>query len=289
MKQEVLNVTIMLHKRLAGEYRTFNKNQMGTFGFFSPFSSQVGIVRSLSMNPNITSIRGFIESNEKDSKSSSELLSPIELLNPFTAGHADPPRISMAITQNKHTTPGVKQSKPLVNSGMHKSLAHVIGNDFVKKAQEDGKVEKIDQVNNVIILAYDDGTKGIVDISNSLIKNVKAGFFINNQLSHNLKEGQKFKKNDILAYNENFFKETNSFASDKNSLEFTNGLLKKVAICSEAQTFEDSILASETIAEELAFDVILDKSVSLGVSANIQKIVKIGSHVKDSEPLILFE
>jgi DNA-directed RNA polymerase beta subunit len=286
-----VNITIggiNLEEAFTDDYRVFDPSMVGTFGFFSPISSQAGIVRTLSYNADLTSARGFI-SPDAENKKPSEQLAAVELLNPFTAANADFQRIGMTSTQNKHVTPSIKHSRPLVNSGIHKSLAHLIGDDYAYKAKKDGKVKEIDEKNNLIILEYEDGTTGIIDTKTKVVKNVKAGFYIKSEYSHKLKVGKKFKKGEILAYDSGFFQESLDFAGGSSSVEYSTGLLKKIALIADASVYEDSAIGSETLAKELAFEVITDKFVALGPNSNISKIVKIGDDIKTSDSLIVFE
>ncbi|MGC7995730.1 hypothetical protein, partial [Salmonella enterica] len=58
----------------------------------------VGIVRQLTLEPNITSTRGYIESTPKediDSLNSSNLFTTAELLTPIGVTHDDPDRTSI--------------------------------------------------------------------------------------------------------------------------------------------------------------------------------------------------
>ena len=71
----------------------------GLFGMFSPISSQAGIVRVLSYNNSVSSARGAIAPPPEDvsGMDATQLLSTLELLNPFTATKADFPRIGMTV------------------------------------------------------------------------------------------------------------------------------------------------------------------------------------------------
>jgi len=262
----------------------------GTFNYFSPMSSQSGIVRSLTANPRVTNVRGEIEPPKNiDELSSTELAGVTDLINPFCVTHSDFQRIGMTVTQQRHVTPSNIANKPLIGSGMQKVIPYMIGDDFAYKAKKKGKVSKIDDINKLIILEYNDGTKGIIDLKSKLAKNVKAGFYIESKFNHDLKEGKSFNKGDILAYDNSFFQPSNEMNGGKNSIELANGRLMKSAITTDSQTFEDSAMVTERLSKDLAFNVVLDKYIALGPNANISKIVKIGDEIKASDPIIVFE
>jgi hypothetical protein len=270
------------------EFRTFDPSMVGTFGFFTPISSQAGIARTLSHNAGVETVRGFVAPAAK-TNTASQLLTTTELLNPFTATRADFNRIGMTTTQNKHVTPTTKQSKPLINSGAHKAIAHLIGDDFAYKAKAAGSVEGVDEKNQVVILAYDDGEKGLIDTKPKLNKNSKAGFYLECQLRHQLRVGQRFEAGEILAYDPTFFKPGSAFSGGPKSIELATGLLRKVALAADAGTFEDSMLESHSLAKDLGFPVVTDKFVALGKNSHVSKIAKIGDVIRASDPLMVFE
>ena len=76
------------------EIRGFDKSMEGILGITTPDSATVGVVRQLSANPNIKSVRGFIDTSG-DTTDSTSAYTPLELLSSFTSRHADPPRIGI--------------------------------------------------------------------------------------------------------------------------------------------------------------------------------------------------
>ena len=73
--------------------RAYDKSMDGIIsGNSTPYSGQAGITRSLSYDPNITTVRGYIPQNNGEKWSATNMLSPTELLSAFTAAGADAPR-----------------------------------------------------------------------------------------------------------------------------------------------------------------------------------------------------
>jgi hypothetical protein len=52
--------------------------------------------------------------------------------------------------------------------------------------------------------------------------------------------------------------------------------------------FEDSCVVDHTISEALAFDLVVQKDVSLPYYANVFHMVKVGQEVQEGEPLVIF-
>lgn len=190
----------------------------------------------------------------------------------------------MQTQQAKHSIPTMKQSRPLYGSGIERTLPYTLSSDFVSTAEEDGIVEKIDEKLNLAIIKYKSGKTNVIDLSSRQSKNSNGGFYISNQKEMLFKEGQKFKKNDILAKNPDYF-----LGESQNDVTFTQGYLCKVAMHSGDFTLEDSSLITDEVSEAMASNVTMMKSVQLGKNTNILSIVKKGDHIKTGEYLMTFE
>ena len=76
------------------EIRSYDKSMEGLFGFFTPVSAAVGVNRSISMNPKIKNTRGYLNNDFKTTTATQDnMLTTGELLNIYTATHADPMRL----------------------------------------------------------------------------------------------------------------------------------------------------------------------------------------------------
>ena len=207
---------------------------LGLCGLYTPISEYVGVTRYLSADPKIVNTRGYL-APEFDVKTSSQenLFTFGELLNVFTPNHADSSRVAMASVQTGHIIPTQKQHSYLVGNGTDKVLAYQVGQDYAWKSQDDGEVTKIDTKNKLVFLKYKDGSKSVIDIKPKLAKNEGGGFYSLSQLELNeIKVGSKFKKNQILAYDPNFFKP----GSNDSSMNFAAGRLSMVAVAPLPET-----------------------------------------------------
>jgi hypothetical protein len=265
------------------EMRSYDQSMVGFIAPNATPHGNAGVVRALTYNPKVSSVRGYIPENvEKNKLDASNLLSPTELLSSFTSTQADPTRQAMQIGQTKHTMPVVKTHKQLIGSGVNKTMAYMISDDFVFKAKKNGKIEKIDDENKLVILIYDDGTKDAIDTSDKLVKNSNSGFYIKNKLVVAYTEGEKFKKGDAIAYNPSFF-------SGKGSeMDYQPGTLAKIAIAAGDFAYEDSTIISNSLSEKAASYVTMLKQVSLGANTIIYKIVDVGQEIKTGESLLEF-
>lgn len=186
------------------------------------------------------------------------------------------------MSQTKHTMPVVKTHKQLVGSGINKTMAFMISDDFVFKAKYNGKLEKIDEDNKIAILLYDNGKKDAIDMAPFLVKNSNSGFYTKQDFRLVLKVGERFNKGDALAYNPSFFE-----GKGKN-IDYKPGTLAKIAITPIELAYEDSTVISDKLGEKLASYVTMMKYVSLGPNAIIHKIAKVGDQLKTGDKILEF-
>jgi len=112
-------------------------------------------------------------------------------------------------------------------------------------------------------------------------------FYITSKLEvmSNLKTGSKIKKGEILAYDPNFFNPVN----ETKDITYKAGYLARTAIVCLDQTYEDSLMISDNLAEKTVASVTMMKSVLLRSKANLEKIVSVGEKVEPNTPLAVFE
>jgi len=87
--------------------REFNNNKLSVYSAgATAFGGSSGITRSLTYQPHIKGIRGYIsEIEDIENTPDTRMLSASELLSPFLSRHADASRQSMTIGQFKHNMP----------------------------------------------------------------------------------------------------------------------------------------------------------------------------------------
>ena len=265
------------------ELRNFDKSMNGILSANStPYSGAVGIQRSLTVNPKLNHVRGYVPTIDINELDGSNRLSASELLSYATPTKSDAPRVAMQVSQAKHGVPVAVTNKQLVGSGFDHSLPYMISDNFCFKAKKDGIVESIDTTNKISILAYNDGTYDAIDLKDSLAKNSNSGFYINQTFVMKYDINESFKAGDVIAYNPSFF------TGKGNDCSFTQSTLGKVAVTSGDFVFEDSTYISENLSKKCASDITMDKAVALGPNTIIHKIANIGDHVEVNQDLLNF-
>ena len=184
--------------------------------------------------------------------------------------------------QTKYMIP-VEDSDPvLIGNRVEAVIPYLLSDEFVVDAKMDGVVEEVKD--GYCIVKYSDGTNYAIDISPRVRKNASAGFFIDNTLTCDLKVGDKFKKGDVLAYNNKAFTKN----SEDNGASMNLGVLTKVAIASTWDIYEDSTPITNKLANQLATTMINEKPVVLEPNTYVDYIGKVGQPVKTGDVLLKF-
>lgn len=268
-------------RALTIEKRAYHPTMQGIIGINSTPSGEVGINRHMSLNSNIVDARGFLTVGKGD-YDGTEIMTPGELLNTFACESADVERVAMSISQSKHLVPTADSGPSLVNYDMERVAPHM-SNDFAFNAKKDGRVVAIE--NDIMIVQYSDGSYDDIDLSYHADKNTDGGFFVMNQMETDLKVGDRFKQNDIIAYDRKYISPKDEFGDNSANI----GTLARVAVVSNGGVFEDACYISERLAKRLASKITREKIVTVSQFTNIKYIVKVGQQVKANDPLLVFD
>ena len=269
------------------EQRSYHPAMAGLFTLSSSPDANVGVNRYLTMEPPITDPRGFIDNKTAQGKldeyTDANLFGIAEALTTGCASGDDSPRTTMTCRQSTHCVGTAKASPVLISNGADRVMPYHVSKDWVFIAKEDGVVKEYDLENNLFIVQYDNGECEAIEL-NRIAKNGAGGFNLSKSMNVNYKKGDKFKKNDILAYENKFFSENSAFGN-----RFNVGSFQKVALLSSALTYEDSSYVSKKLSREMATEVVMQKQAVLGPNTNVDFMVKVGDKIESGDELIRFE
>ena len=277
---------INVDRAYSEEKRSYDDSMVGVLAMETSPDGNCGINRFLTLEPNITSIRGYVDikSDKKDELEDVNLFSPAELLYPLGNTRDDPIRIAMACKQSKHVIPVKNATPALISNGADEAIRFNLSSDFVVNADEDGIVEDYNEKSQILMVKYKSGKHRAIDLSPHIVKNGGGGFYLSNQLITSLKVGDKFKKDDLLAWHKDFFTE------DKiNGARMNVGVLEKVAVVSSYNTYNDSCMITHKLANDATSSMTFCKSVVVGKNSNIYDIKKVGDHVSIGDSLLTFD
>lgn len=265
--------------------RSYNKTMINTIAMSTNFAGNVGINRQMTVNAKIKDNLGFIDTNVKEDDMGVNTFCATELMTPMGALHSDPMRTGMTFIQKaKHQMRTAKSHPALITTGMDDAMAYMLTNTFVYKAKDDGKV--IEVSDNFIIVEYKNKSKDMIRLDPKTVKNSDGGFYSELQLISNLKEGQTFKKNEILAHDPLCFSDT---AGYNNNLTYHAGTMIKMAKIYSDETYEDSTIISDWLSEAMSSDVVLKKSHNFDSNTDILDMVKKGDPVEEGDTILLFQ
>lgn len=266
--------------------RCYDDSMIGIIGVSSSPDGQVGVNRTLTMEPNINSARGYldIKSNKLDELKDVNLFSPAEMLIPMGATRDEPVRTGHNVKQSRACIP-IKNSSPvLISNGADDICRHYLSSDFVVNAEQDGTVLSVDAVTKLMIVQYKDGSHKAINLDKNLVKNGGGGFELSNVLITDLKVGDKFKANDCLAWHKDFFKKIPT-----QGVRMCVGALTKIALFSSYNTYEDANFITESLSDKCETEMCFRIAVSIGKNSNVFKMLKVGDNVAVGDPLIEFD
>lgn len=276
--------------------RTYDDSMINKLALSTGFSANVGIDRQTTIDMDVDSTRGFIKPTDHDEMSITKTFSMSEALTPFGVTRDDPFRSAMTYIQTSKHAMRTKRSTPLlITNGADEAMPYLNSATYAVKSQDSGVVEKLTK--DYMIIKYDrvqpsdvPGEEGsayrIISLKETVKKNSDGGFFVTVTLTTDLKEGQKFNKNEIIAYDAYSFGK----ASESDDLAYNLGVLTKVAIMNNDEGFEDSTSVSNWLSEALASEVVAMKDTPpLSKSTNINFIAKVGDKIQEGDPLIIYQ
>ena len=269
------------------EQRSYHPAMAGLFTLSSSPDANVGVNRYLTMEPPISDPRGFIDNKTAQGKideyTDVNLFGIAEALTTGCASGDDSPRTTMTCRQSTHCVATAKASPVLISNGAERVMPYHVSKDWVFSAKEDGVVKEYDKANNLFIVQYESGECEAIELTR-IAKNGAGGFNLSKTMNVNFKKGDKFKKNDILAYDNKFFSENSAFGN-----RFNVGSFQKVALLSSSLTYEDSSYVSKKLSREMATEVVMQKQAVLGPNTNVDYMVRVGDKIEAGDELIRFE
>lgn len=267
--------------------RAFGEDAVGIYAESNVDNHNIGVVKELTTNPKILNTRGYLDTTVDPNKISklkaSERMAPEELLMPGEVKFDSPNRVAFASAQWKHTLPiHGGGDVPFVTTGYEDTLIYQIGDTFAVRALEDCVVESVNEDLCIVICTEKNGKKTSYRYGKEFNRN--ANFYLENNLELNVNEGQKLKKDDVIAYSKEFFQKTPG-----GNLTFTMGRIGKFVLMDDYFTEEDSTLISEEFSKRMKTSITKKKQIKISAKSNIIKYVKIGTEVKDGDILMDFE
>lgn len=266
--------------------RTYDDSMLNKIGLSTGFAANVGITRWSTIDMNITGKRGYIKPDTVDDICATKTFCMTEALTPFGTTRDDPFRSAMTFIQtSKHGMRTNAAAPLLITTGADEALPKMVSDKFAFKAKDNGTVVEYVE-NKYIVVSYKNGTSDYINLGEQIEKNSDGGMYILIKLIPKVKIGQKFKKDDILAYDKLSF---STIGGENENLSYNVGALVKVAFPNSDCGFEDSTVSSQWMCDAMASEIVIKKEITLSPFTNVYDIVKPGQEIQEGEPLILFQ
>lgn len=266
--------------------RSYDPTAVGKLAISTSADANVGINKSLVIEPTIADARGFRDQVEDPEELKDvNVFSAVEMLTPGTARYDDPIRTAIAGKQSQHVVAVADAAPGLVSNGYDEAVQFQLSEDFVVNAEEDGKVIDVNEELGIIMVQYKSGKVKAINTSTDVVKNSGGGFYVSNQLvPTKTKVGQTFKKDEPLAYHNKFFR-----YSEMNGLRYAIGPIVKVAFMSSYNTYEDAGICTHSLAERMKSAMVYREACKFKKNNNILSMVKVGDHVNIGDVLVKFD
>lgn len=146
-------------------------------------------------------------------------------------------------------------------------------------------IELIDPDAYVIRVKYKNKTVAVT-YGDEYTKNGGGGFYCTQNIVINgFKQGDKVKRGDIIIYNDRFF------TPDPYSKQvyWNIGVLKDVILIDCDSTLEDSCVIDPSLSEDLKFNPVHVRDITLSKKTTIHRYAAIGTSLTSVDPLMIFD
>ena len=226
------------------EHRNIHPTYIGNIAAHSTSeSANVGLVNYHTLGALISDDFGIYGFKPKNSDNDHwDSVSIDEALIPFqNSMHSD--RLILARTHIGQKIPILNGEQPIVQSGAEHLVGKLVSSKFVHRTNDDGEVIKVEK-DKLVKVKYSDGTIETFDIL-PRFSATKRNSTIHITLD-SLKEGDKFKKDDLIAWNKSF-----------NNGVLAIGKNKKLAVINYlGKSHEDGYVISQECADDYVTELI---------------------------------
>lgn len=259
------------------EMRKFHESEIGVYSEASPDSGKVGTTNYMPMNANVVDLYGRSAIYTGDGTESAMLLSPVTsaLVASF---QDDTKRGNFGSIQGSAREAAVGYEVMPLLTGMEIAMAHHVDRLWAFPAKQDGKVTKKGE--KYVAVEYSDGTVDTCQIGK--VHGVKAGAIKPRQVVCNLPVGHKFKADDIIAYNSDFFAPD---IWDDSQVVFKSGAIRWVAFHETNDSLEDGSAIDMELHTSLATPVTKRHDITASFDKTISDLIKVGDEVEYDTPL----
>ncbi|MGL5715712.1 MAG: hypothetical protein ACRCX2_22005 [Paraclostridium sp.] len=266
--------------------RVYDPTYLGNTGLVTSIGANIGVLKKISMNPNVENLSGqykILKGDEVENMEGASLMSMTESLIPYMTFHDSAPRMFMADSQYSHLVSSVDSNPLLVTYGSDEALAYM-DTKFIIKPEQDGVITDI--TDDFITIQYKNGSSEIFPLHEVVRNSMKGWYFTNTMtLFDKYKKGTKVKAGDIIGYNPNFYKIRKPF----NTVAFAGGPLVNMLVMDGKYTFEDSTIIFDSLSKRMGTPICKRIAKTIPLSTKVLYMTnKLNEEVDPDEVLMRF-
>ena len=267
-------------KTMVRRTREFHPNDQGVISESTTDNAKAGIIAYTTADPKLTNVRGVTETLSSDDGVARQV-STTFLVCPC-ADRDEGKRVNFASIQYTHTISIEGNQIQPVRTGYESVIAHRCSPLYASVAQGDGVIKTISD--NALSVEYADKTKQHFLLGKQIAST--PGMNLVHPLITDRPVGYKFKKGEVLAYNNSFFKRD---IFNPTQVCFLTGTMARVALLESSDTLEDSCAISKRLTEAMATNRTQVRNIIINFDQSIHSLVKIGDSVEIDTPLCIIE
>lgn len=191
-------------------------------------------------------------------------------------------RVNFVNIMNSHIVAAEGYEAPIVRTGYEYMVAKRNTDMFAFTAEDAGKV--ISVTNKGIIVEYNNGKRAGVELGR--VYGRAEGSYYPHMIVTHLKANEVFKKDQVLAYNSNFFERD---IYDPTAIVMKSVVYARVALMESNNTFEDSSAISKKFSNKLVAKTTKVKSIVIKFAQNIHNTVNVGQSIGANDKLMIIE
>lgn len=258
--------------------RAYHESDIGVISEATVDSSDVGVNMYTSPNPQFKNTLGVVSEKQINSTScwsTSALLAPGSDKDDFK-------RINFVNVQQSHTVACPAYHQPYVGTGYEHIIGHRTNAMFCYTAKQDGKVKSLNE--RGITIEYKDGSLYGIELGRVFGK--AEGSVYPHDILPYVKEGQLFKKGQVISYNSGFYE---PYLFDPTQVVYKGSKTVKVVLVESSETHEDGCAISAELGKEFYTKTCKIKSITVDFAQGLLDVVKVGQTLEPDQVLMIIE
>lgn len=262
--------------------RRFPKDGVGVISEATADSGNVAMTANTPMDPVIANLYGLFDPKPLEELQPTNVLSVSALLMPG-ATQDDGKRANFISIQLSHQMATKEGTSFRVRTGYEREIAHRCPELYAVSAKQDGTVLEVNDQSKMVRIQYKNGD--IHSFTYGEEYGICSDLVTTQKQELTIKQGDTFKKNDILCYNPQFF-EKDPFTKQ---VDWKHGTAATVALCEIAGDYEDSSTITQKFGKRIQIEPVQIRMITVDKNTFVHTFKKVHDEVDINDSLMIFE